>query len=136
MELAGQYDAVICNPPFFSDHLKGPDPLRNQARHNDGLSFEQLCFIIAQALSEKGNAYVLIPTTEQTRFVEAATTAALYVSECVNFRSRETKPPHRVFLALSKIPPHTQAQNMLTIYDADAYSAEFVALMHPYYLNL
>jgi len=136
MKWQGLYDAIICNPPFFSEHLKGPDPLRNQARHNDGLSFLQLCEIFSNALSEHGRAYVLLPSTELARFTQAAQTQQLTILHVLQFRSRVNKPHHRVFITLSRTADRTEEDALLTIYDGENYSSEFVALMHPYYLNL
>ena len=38
----GCYDAIVCNPPFFSDSLPAPDAQRNIARHTDTLSYAEL----------------------------------------------------------------------------------------------
>ena len=63
-----KYDVIVCNPPFFSDHLKGPNQKRNLARHNDHLSFSQLSQCLSQNLHTDGRAWILLPCSESVSY--------------------------------------------------------------------
>ena len=69
-----QFDVIICNPPFFSEHSKTDkkDPLRHAARHTDSLSFEALFASIDLLLTSSGNGYFLVPLSAQAKFMAAA----------------------------------------------------------------
>ncbi len=40
------YALIVCNPPFFKNHLKSADPGKNQALHDTLLTLDQLVFNI------------------------------------------------------------------------------------------
>ena len=81
-----QYDLVICNPPFFENHSKTTDSLRNVARHNDELPFADLIKSADQLLSSQGLFYLLLPVHAVEKFVEAALVAGFYLSKQTDFR--------------------------------------------------
>lgn len=134
------YDAIICNPPFFSEQLKNPDPQRTLARHNDSLSFAQLCNSIATCLTASGHATLLLPVSEFDRFMHHATLQKLTLSAITWVQSRAHKPANRVIFVINKQTPYEQppVQNHLCIYEnsSNAYSADFKKWLQPYYLKL
>ena len=72
-----QYDLIICNPPFFSNNLKGENATRNLARHNDHLDFESLAGIIDHYISDNVYASILLPTTETNNWQKAIESTVL-----------------------------------------------------------
>ena len=137
---AKKYDLVVCNPPFFSDHLKGPDAKRNQARHNDGLSFGELSKSIATHLSKLGKVWILLPCSELDRFLKFAQQENLTLHQKWWLSSRPQKAPHRVIFTLI----HTSTlvasapDEQLTVHTESGpeYSADFKSLLCDYYLKL
>ena len=57
----GLFDAIVCNPPFFTDSLKNPDQQRAVARHADTLPYRQLFETVAQLLAANGEFSAVIP---------------------------------------------------------------------------
>jgi len=55
------FDLIISNPPFFDNHLKNQDKLRNTARHTDTLSFDDLLAVCGRLLRHDGRCYLLVP---------------------------------------------------------------------------
>ncbi len=135
-----KYDLIICNPPFFSDHLKGPDAKRNQARHNDGLSFTELNESIVKHLNENGKAWILLPCSEFERFMTSAHQATLKVDQKWWLSSRPQKQPHRVIFSLthSLNSATPSADKRLTVHAEQGaeYSDAFKSLLCDYYLKL
>jgi len=137
---AKKYDLVVCNPPFFSDHLKGPDAKRNQARHNDGLSFGELSKSIAKHLSKLGKAWILLPCSELDRFLKFAQQENLTLHQKWWISSRPQKAPHRVIFTLN----HTSTSQLpcpdkqFTVHPehGSEYSEDFKSLLCDYYLKL
>ena len=60
----GQYDCIVCNPPFFSHSLKCSSEKRNMARHNDSLPPEELSRAVDRLLSLQGEFDVILPLPE------------------------------------------------------------------------
>jgi len=56
-----RFDLIISNPPFFDNHLKNQDKLRNTARHTDTLSFGDLLAVCGSLLRDDGRCYLLVP---------------------------------------------------------------------------
>lgn len=132
-----KYDTIICNPPFFSDHLKGPDDKRNQARHNDALSFLDLLSSVKQHLDEHGLAWFILPTHEFSGFNQTAEQIGFHLRSLLTLSSRENKNPHRMIFSLSLKPATEIIEQSLIIHGNDnEYSQAFRQLLSPYYLKL
>ncbi len=126
-------------PPLFGDHLKGPDAKRNQARHNDGLSFMELNVSIVEHLHENGRAWILLPSSEFENFMEHARQQDLQLDHKWLLCSRPQKAPHRVIFSLSHIgsPASTEADKTLCVHGEKGpeYTQAFKSLLKHYYLK-
>jgi len=58
------YDAIICNPPFFQNDLKSPDPKVNKAHHAATLNLQELFASVDRLLSAEGQFHLLLPPYE------------------------------------------------------------------------
>ncbi len=137
------YDVIMCNPPFFSGHLKGPDAQRNQARHNDGLSFSDLCLSIKTLLHLNGRAWILLPCTETKGFMYSALQNGLQLEQQWQVSSRPQKKAHRSIFSLShakigNIQPLINKTHSLCVHNETGteYTPEFKTLLCDYYLKL
>ena len=132
------YDVVISNPPFFSHSLKGPDQQRNQARHNDGLSFDYLCKKIRQLLAPSGDAWLLLPLDEMERLAATAAEVGLFPKKQWLLQSTKSSSPYRSVVCFTtdrQMEP--VANETLIIRETDgAYTPAFSELLKPYYLKL
>ena len=142
---AAPYDTIICNPPFFSDHLKGPNAKRNQARHNDRLSFDDLCISMSKHLSKDGKAWVLLPCHEMAAFKISAHAQQLYVSQGWQIKSKPDKAAHRYVFSLEHSELNGTHKDkaiddmekiIIQSNDSGEYSAQFKSLLADYYLKL
>lgn len=66
------YDLIISNPPFFDNHLKNKDSLRNTARHTDTLSFDDLLALCGSLLNTQGHCYLLVPVHQVDNIITLA----------------------------------------------------------------
>ncbi len=134
------YDVILCNPPFFSDHLKGPNNQRNLARHNDGLSFRDLSECITRLLQPKGQAWLLLPVTEFAAFIKSAESAGLQLNSQWSIASRPQKEAHRVIFSLNHGEQHihhTLNHSLMVHGETGAqYTDDFKSLLRDYYLKL
>ncbi len=94
------FDLIACNPPFFSDSLKGPDAARNAARHDDTLPQDSLFRLAAAWLKPAPAALNLIlPADRERSAVETAARHGLRLARlCHVFTAPRATSPSRVLL--------------------------------------
>jgi len=119
-----QYDLIISNPPFFENHLKTADTLRNTARHTDQLPFIDLIRSAGQLLSPRGLLYLLLPAHAVATFSAVALTAGFYLIGQTDFRGyahNEAKVSALTFGRAAAV----FTTGLLTIYEArNVYSPD------------
>jgi len=92
------YDLIVSNPPYFRNSLKNPDKGREQARHTDTLSYEELITHSVRLLSANGRLALILPAEAETEITDIASTAGLSLTRVTRVYSKESKPPRRVLL--------------------------------------
>lgn len=85
----GRYELLICNPPFFENHLKSQEPLRKTARHTDQLSFADVIGIADKLLAGHGLFNLLLPVHALKKFSEQALDTGLFLIKQVDIRGFE-----------------------------------------------
>ncbi len=102
--LQGQYDAIVSNPPFFTDALKNPDARRSLARHTDTLSFAELFWGVGQLLTGDGHFCVVVPADCRERMLSEGYIAGFRIHHELFVKTVERKPVKRVLLDFSRAP--------------------------------
>lgn len=128
-----QYDLIISNPPFFENHHKTTDTLRNIARHTDQLPFADLIDIAAGLLSPQGLFYLLTPAQAVAKFSTQALTAGFYLIRQTDYRGLVHNEAKVSALTFSRTAAVCTTR-LLTIYeshnvyssDSEAYLAGFM----------
>jgi len=128
-----QYDLIISNPPFFENHLKTGDTLRNSARHTDQLPFTDLIGIAEQLLSPPGLFYLLLPAHAVAKFSAQALAVGFYLINQTDFRGYTHNEAKVSALTFSRTEAVFTAR-LLTIYathnvysqDSERYLADFL----------
>lgn len=124
----GCYDAIVCNPPFFSDSLPAPDAQRNIARHTDTLSYAELMQAAYRLLDEDGVLSVVVPFDYKKRMEDEATFVGFFPQRILGLRTVAQKPAKRYFLSFVKHPVERQSM-IITLGDE-----EYNALTKDFYL--
>lgn len=97
------YDAIVCNPPFFTDDLVCPDNQRAIARHTVTLGYHDLINSVKRLLSENGFFSVIIPTNNRSLFESEALMEGLNISRICNVKTNLHKEPKRCLIEFTKI---------------------------------
>ena len=100
----GCYDAIVCNPPYFSDSLKAPDAQRNMARHTDTLSYAELMQAAYRLLDDEGEFSVVVPFDYKQRMEDEATFVGFFPSRVYAIKTVERKPVRRFLLSFRRHP--------------------------------
>ncbi len=131
------YDIIICNPPFFSNHLPSQAAARRMAMHDMTLTKETLAFAITQYLKPNGKAYILYPSNEWPAWIEASSQAKIYKSKQWNIFPSMHKASNRVVGVFQKEACETTEDLNFMIRAANnQYTDAFKQLLAPFYLNL
>ncbi|GAB6141188.1 methyltransferase [Methylosoma difficile] len=132
---AERYGLVVCNPPFFAQHLRSQEPLRSLARHNETLSYTELLVCVDRLLSEDGLFYVLIPAHAGDGFVQQAKKVGLHLCRQIDFQGLPSHQAKVSALLFKRNAGNFLLSKMLAYQSACIYSAEAAKVLSPFLLR-
>lgn len=130
-----KYDAVISNPPFYENDLKGDLKNKNIAHHNDGLKLQELLHLIQLQLAPAGKFFILLPAKRKNDLHELLGKTSLFVNHITYVQQTEKHSSFRMMVEGSSMQNVITESNII-IKDAEKYSTWFAKLLQPYYLHL
>ena len=132
----GQYDLIICNPPFYLNSLPTSDHEKNEVRHVNSLTFETLAQSVSRLLSPGGHFHVLMPEHESKLFSEAALREGLFMN--TQLRVLNQSGAAKIFRLVTSFSRNETelTENSFAIRKGHEYSREFKKLLRDYYLLL
>jgi len=125
------YDLIVSNPPFFSNSLLPPKAPRQNARHTETLSFDDLL-----SVATNKRLAIILPTVEGELFRGKARAYGLYCNRRLAFFSRRHKPQERWLMEFA--PMETDMVNeTLVLYDEkEKWSMDYAALVKEFLTKL
>jgi tRNA1Val (adenine37-N6)-methyltransferase len=132
-----KFDLILTNPPFFAGDLRSPDPLRNLARHDAGLTHGELLDCVRLLLKGDGWFNVILPAGEFRKFTNAAGESGLFLHRQMNIRPKHGKPVNRVLAGYGFRAPEKPEREDLVIRKEDGtYTEHYVSFTEAYYFSL
>lgn len=132
-----QYDLIVCNPPFFSQHLTGKSDAKNKAVHDEGNLLKTLPKGIDGLLTQNGMCFVLLPDYEMSVFSSDMSQSGLFQQKEIIVYHKAGKPVFRRVVAFGRTESEVLEREQLYIHAEDApYCERFTQLLQPYYLHL
>ncbi len=132
-----QYDLIISNPPFFEGDLKSANNRYNFAKHDEGLTLQDLLEVAERNLSSKGMFAVLLPYQRTEWFEQLAASYELFVTDKLSIRQSLEHPHFRTALILQRKNRGAVKKEELVIRQKpDVYTHAFISLLKDYYLYL
>ena len=95
------FDAILCNPPFFTEDTLPDNKGRALARNNKSLPFGQLIPKVSSLLAEGGKFSLIIPSWLTTEVISLCLESGLYLERRCQVRTTTKKPPRRTLLMFS-----------------------------------
>lgn len=130
------FDVIISNPPYFSGSLQGPSARRNNARHTNALSQQQLLANVARLLADDGLFCLILPSAGSAQLIRHSSAAGLFLQQSCQIHTKSAKPGHRQMMAFGKSDMVPVQHQDIDIYDENnQYSKQFIALTRNFYLN-
>ena len=100
-----EFDAIVCNPPYFVDSLICPKDQRTLARHTISLTYEQLMGTAYKLLKNDGVFSIVVPTENNDDIESAAAFAGFLISRICMIKTTPNKLPKRQLIELRKTRP-------------------------------
>lgn len=130
-----QFDAIVSNPPFFSESVISPVAERQVTRHIGSLPPADLLAVAQKLLAPCGRFSAILPKKEGQFLCELAAVQGLFFTKILEIRSRPGKPVERVLLEFRHEPLFLKRAE-LTIHATDGgFSDEFRRLTGAFYLG-
>ncbi len=131
------FDAIITNPPFFTNGLLSPSAARAHARHSLSMPDEQIFAAAKRLLTPNGKLSLIYPVDAQASLVEVAAQYGLFPSRITTIFPTPGSAPKRVLMEFSLLNPFQIAKDELVIeIERHIYSDTYQALVHDFYLNM
>ena len=133
----GQFDAIVCNPPFFSDGCHAPKSQRAVARHTIALSNKDLLKGAFDLLKEDGTLSVILPFLNFDSFCQEAKKTLLNERERLIVYPTPHKSAVRVLSVWTKKKVEKVIKTELIIEENGRhnYSKEYKELTKEFYLK-
>lgn len=131
-----KYDFIISNPPFYEKQLKSANEKINHARHEAGLTINELIDICAHLLHESGKISILLPPIETKKLAKHCAGKSLSPTHQMVISDSEKKEPRAIVTILSKKQSATLVNKLVIKKDNGSYTSEFISLLEAYYLTL
>jgi tRNA1Val (adenine37-N6)-methyltransferase len=131
-----KFDLIVTNPPFFTDSLRNPDPVKSNTRHNDSLNSDDLLNGTVRLLEDTGKLQLILPYVEGNIFIAGAQAYGLYCNNILKIRPLPTSEVKRMILTFSK--KRTRAQEkFLTIERGQRheFTEDYINLTKDFYLK-
>ncbi len=127
------FDLIVCNPPYFKNHLKGPDSNKNMALHSDSLSQEKLVNKVDELLKPEGLFWVVYPPKEMESLIKIAKDQELNLINTIRVENKAGQH-YRSICCFSKRKQITSKSELILMDDKGARTAEFSEIMKDFYL--
>ena len=131
-----KYDFIITNPPFFEGQLLSEKPKQNIARHEAGLTLQDLLMVVSDLLTDHGRCSILLPARESDILLEHAEELSLFSIDKLLIQNTAEKASFATVTILSKNRKSYLPQKLVIRGGRGDYTEEFKSLLKPYYLNL
>jgi len=142
-EPATPINGIICNPPFFENHLPSSDETRRLARHAQSFTLLSLTARCARLLQPNGELLLLLPASSQNQILAALQQHQFSPQTITTIQATPTKSPHLIAVyAIKNSPNQSVAQTpphivQYTHYRADGQlTPQATELLKDFYLAL
>lgn len=135
-DLPDGIDAVISNPPYFTNGLTAPDSARAGARHQDTLTFPTLMRRSASLLAPGGHLGFISPADVEADVIFEAEMAGLKLRRLCRVITAQGKKPRRLLWDFSPADGSCN-ESVLCLRNADGTPSEaYRRLVEPFYIKI
>ena len=131
-----EYDIIISNPPFYTEDYKTDNEQRDLARFADALPFEELVEAADLLLSENGIFAVILPYSEEEKFIALAKEVDLYPFKITRVKGTPSAEIKRSLLAFSRTEKEVSIDKLIIEIARHQYTEDYISLTKDFYLKM
>ena len=128
-------DAIVSNPPFFTEPLKSPHQQRAIARHQAELNPTSLIRWAASILPHNGRLSLIAPAEQTDRLIYESLIDHLDCSRITAVKPTNYTSPIRVMLEFTRGLTTSYKNDSLTIRNYGQYTRQYKSLTQDFYLD-
>lgn len=128
------FDAILCNPPFFTEDTLPDNRSRALARNNKCLPFPRLIKKVAVLLAENGTFSLIVPSGLAQEIVGLCMENGLHLIRRCQIHTTARKPPRRTLLEFSRQNRSCEMQTLCLVADDGTRSQQYQELTKDFYL--
>lgn len=131
------YDAIICNPPFFKAGTGSPVAERQQARHSVSLSIAELLEHSSRLTSGQGKLHLVLPLDREEELKACCAAHGWFIERVTVVYPNPNRPPKRMLISCSRKAVSTNREQ-LTLERGNRfdYTKEHIELTRNFYLKM
>ncbi len=134
-EFCGQFDCIVCNPPFFTEDTLSPDSGRATARSAVSLTYEELWNAVGKVSVDKAFFTTILPYERFVQFNIQAVRCGFGMLRLCHVQTKEAKPPKRILVTYRKGNVGLVEDSRLVLQRADGMPTdEYAWLTRDFYL--
>lgn len=131
-----KYDLIVSNPPFYSADYSSGDVKRDQARFAQALPFDELLKGVSLLLSGNGKFNVVIPFSEEEKFLYLAGDFGLFPRRITRVKGTPDSEIKRSLLELSYLETQPKEDELVIETARHQYTPEYIELVKDFYLKM
>lgn len=131
-----KYDLIVSNPPFYSADYSSGDSKRDKARFAEALPFEELLEGVSLLLSKSGKFSVVIPFSEEKKFLYLAADYGLFPRRATRVKGTPDSPVKRSLLEMSFLDTQPKEDELIIETARHQYTPEYIELVKDFYLKM
>lgn len=133
-----KFDHIITNPPFFSNSTKSKNKRKNETRHTETLSFDDIISFGQHYLQKNGTLSIILPKEEGTFFISQAIKKNFTLNRVTSVRSKINKPIERLLIEFIYLSTENRTikEETLVIQNEQRndYTEDYIKLTEAFYL--
>ena len=131
-----RYDAIICNPPYFTKSLHSPDSAKNVARHDDTLGPDELLTAAERFLSADGELHLILPSEHFSNISGIASRHGLQFHRITHIYTENVRKPKRTMMSIGRKFLNTIPNSICIRNSEGTASDEYRNLVKDLYLTI
>lgn len=135
-----QTDAIISNPPYFSNGALAGNNARAAARHQSSLSYQSLLAYAAVHLAPDGSLGFISPCDgnrhDEENIVFATEMTGLKVRRLCRVATSAGKKPSRLLWHIARGEAPTETSQLEIRHTDGSYTLPYLRLVEPYYMKI
>lgn len=129
-------DAVISNPPYFTNGETAPDSARACARHQQSLTFGTLLRRSRDILNPSGRLGLVAPAEAENDILFEAELAGLKLRRICHVSTSAGKTPRRILMDFSPADGSVQTSGLCLRNTGGIITEQYRALVEPFYIKI